>query len=179
MDDTIWRAHYADWFGYCLFWFGALKLVPGLSPAEELVRNTVYLLAHSAHLGNAHWLGVDFWQVYALDFIAAFFADAGNGFAAVNLAGSHLDKFSLWADLGGSVYHQEFGSYWSRVGIGRYSAGRSARTGAFDQALTMLNGPEEQYLQYPDLCTGPPGSHVRISFKSVMSRHWLIKVWIS
>ena len=26
------------------FWFGALKLVPGLSPAEGLVRNTVYFV---------------------------------------------------------------------------------------------------------------------------------------
>lgn len=28
--------------GVVFFWFGALKLVPGLSPAEELVRNTIY-----------------------------------------------------------------------------------------------------------------------------------------
>ena len=28
--------------GVVFFWFGALKLFPGLSPAEELVRNTVY-----------------------------------------------------------------------------------------------------------------------------------------
>ena len=26
------------------FWFGALKLFPGLSPAEELVRNTTYFV---------------------------------------------------------------------------------------------------------------------------------------
>ena len=30
--------------GIVFFWFGALKLVPGLSPAEELVRNTVYFV---------------------------------------------------------------------------------------------------------------------------------------
>ena len=30
--------------GLTFFWFGALKLVPGLSPAEELVRNTVYFI---------------------------------------------------------------------------------------------------------------------------------------
>jgi len=28
--------------GIIFFWFGALKLVPGLSPAEALVRNTIY-----------------------------------------------------------------------------------------------------------------------------------------
>jgi uncharacterized membrane protein YphA (DoxX/SURF4 family) len=28
--------------GVIFFWFGALKLAPGLSPAEQLVRNTVY-----------------------------------------------------------------------------------------------------------------------------------------
>ena len=30
--------------GLTFFWFGALKLIPGLSPAEELVRNTVYFV---------------------------------------------------------------------------------------------------------------------------------------
>ncbi len=30
--------------GVVFFWFGALKLVPGLSPAEQLVRNTVYFV---------------------------------------------------------------------------------------------------------------------------------------
>ena len=30
--------------GVIFFWFGALKLVPGLSPAEELVRNTTYFV---------------------------------------------------------------------------------------------------------------------------------------
>jgi len=30
--------------GVVFFWFGALKLWPGLSPAEELVRNTTYFV---------------------------------------------------------------------------------------------------------------------------------------
>ncbi|HEX9921252.1 MAG TPA: DoxX family membrane protein [Anaerolineae bacterium] len=30
--------------GVVFFWFGVLKLFPGLSPAEELVRNTVYFI---------------------------------------------------------------------------------------------------------------------------------------
>lgn len=30
--------------GIIFFWFGALKLVPGLSPAEELVYNTTYFV---------------------------------------------------------------------------------------------------------------------------------------
>lgn len=30
--------------GVVFFWFGTLKLFPGLSPAEELVRNTVYFI---------------------------------------------------------------------------------------------------------------------------------------
>ena len=30
--------------GVVFIWFGGLKLVPGLSPAEELVRNTVYFV---------------------------------------------------------------------------------------------------------------------------------------
>jgi len=30
--------------GVVFLWFGALKLAPGLSPAEELVRNTIYFV---------------------------------------------------------------------------------------------------------------------------------------
>jgi uncharacterized membrane protein YphA (DoxX/SURF4 family) len=30
--------------GVVFFWFGALKLFPGLSPAEDLVRNTTYFV---------------------------------------------------------------------------------------------------------------------------------------
>lgn len=46
---TRWMAHYGLiilrlGLGVIFFWFGALKLVPGLSPAEELVRNTVYFV---------------------------------------------------------------------------------------------------------------------------------------
>lgn len=46
---TRWMAKYAltivrIGLGIIFFWFGALKLVPGLSPAEELVRNTIYLV---------------------------------------------------------------------------------------------------------------------------------------
>jgi len=44
---TRWMAHYGPLvlrlgLGIVFFWFGALKLIPGLSPAEELVRNTIY-----------------------------------------------------------------------------------------------------------------------------------------
>ncbi len=46
---TRWMAQYGllvmrIGLGVVFFWFGALKLVPGLSPAEELVRNTVYFV---------------------------------------------------------------------------------------------------------------------------------------
>ena len=46
---TCWMARYGllimrIGLGIVFFWFGALKLVPGLSPAEELVRNTVYFV---------------------------------------------------------------------------------------------------------------------------------------
>ena len=44
---TRWMARYGltilrIGLGLIFFWFGALKLVPGLSPAEELVRSTTY-----------------------------------------------------------------------------------------------------------------------------------------
>ncbi len=46
---TNWMARYSLTIlrlglGIVFFWFGALKLVPGLSPAEELVRNTTYFV---------------------------------------------------------------------------------------------------------------------------------------
>jgi uncharacterized membrane protein YkgB len=46
---TRWMARYGlvimrIGLGIVFFWFGALKLVPDLSPAEELVRNTTYFV---------------------------------------------------------------------------------------------------------------------------------------
>jgi uncharacterized membrane protein YkgB len=46
---TRWMARYGlvimrIGLGIVFFWFGALKLVPGLSPAEALVRNTIYVV---------------------------------------------------------------------------------------------------------------------------------------
>lgn len=46
---THWMANYGMLImrvglGIVFFWFGALKLVPGLSPAEALVRNTTYFV---------------------------------------------------------------------------------------------------------------------------------------
>jgi uncharacterized membrane protein YkgB len=46
---TRWMARYGliimrIGLGVVFFWFGALKLVPDLSPAEELVRNTTYFV---------------------------------------------------------------------------------------------------------------------------------------
>jgi uncharacterized membrane protein YphA (DoxX/SURF4 family) len=46
---TQWMARYGLTMmrvalGVIFFWFGALKLVPGLSPAEELVRNTIFFV---------------------------------------------------------------------------------------------------------------------------------------
>ncbi len=46
---THWMAQYGltilrIGLGVVFFWFGALKLVPGLSPAEALVRNTIYFV---------------------------------------------------------------------------------------------------------------------------------------
>lgn len=51
LDRTItrWTARYGLLIlrlglGLTFFWFGALKLVPGLSPAEDLVRSTIYFI---------------------------------------------------------------------------------------------------------------------------------------
>lgn len=51
LDQTItrWMASYGLLImrlglGVVFFWFGALKLMPGLSPAEDLVRDTIYFV---------------------------------------------------------------------------------------------------------------------------------------
>lgn len=51
LDQTItrWMASYGLLImrlglGLVFFWFGALKLMPGLSPAEDLVRDTIYFV---------------------------------------------------------------------------------------------------------------------------------------
>lgn len=46
---THWMARYGLLImrlglGVVFFWFGALKLVPGLSPAEDLVKSTIYFV---------------------------------------------------------------------------------------------------------------------------------------
>jgi len=46
---TRWMARYSldvlrFALGVIFIWFGALKFIPGLSPAEELVRNTIYFV---------------------------------------------------------------------------------------------------------------------------------------
>jgi len=46
---TRWLAHYSIpilrvSLGVVFVWFGALKLFPGLSPAEDLVRNTIFFV---------------------------------------------------------------------------------------------------------------------------------------
>lgn len=46
---TRWMADYSIPFlrislGVVFFWFGVLKLFPGLSPAEDLVRNTIFII---------------------------------------------------------------------------------------------------------------------------------------
>ncbi|MCL4827683.1 MAG: DoxX family membrane protein [Caldilinea sp.] len=46
---TAWMARYGlvmmrIALGVIFFWFGALKLFPGLSPAEDLVRNTIFFI---------------------------------------------------------------------------------------------------------------------------------------
>lgn len=46
---TGWMAHYGlpilrVGLGIVFFWFGVLKFFPGLSPAEDLVRNTIYFV---------------------------------------------------------------------------------------------------------------------------------------
>ncbi len=69
---TSWMAKYSlpalrFGLGLIFVWFGALKFIPGLSPAEELVRNTIYfvdpdifmpiLALWEVAIGLGFWLG--------------------------------------------------------------------------------------------------------------------------
>src|SRR5687768_2418022 len=44
MDGKMGCAGHTDWAGDCLFLVWALKLFPNMSPAEDLVRDTVYFM---------------------------------------------------------------------------------------------------------------------------------------
>ena len=67
---TSWMAKYSlpalrFGLGLIFVWFGALKFVPGLSPAEELVRNTIYFVDPDIFMPIlALWevvIGLGFW----------------------------------------------------------------------------------------------------------------------
>ncbi len=67
---TSWMAKYSllalrFGLGLIFVWFGALKFVPGLSPAEDLVRNTIYFVDPDLFLPVlALWevvIGLGFW----------------------------------------------------------------------------------------------------------------------
>lgn len=76
IDITItrWMARYSLSFlrlglGIIFVWFGALKLFPGLSPAENLVRNTIYFVAPDIFLPI-----LAIWEVLiGLGFLLGFF----------------------------------------------------------------------------------------------------------
>lgn len=73
---TAWMANYSlavlrFGLGVIFLWFGALKLVPGLSPAEDLVRNTIYFIDPDIFLPM---LAV--WEmIIGLGFLAGFFTN--------------------------------------------------------------------------------------------------------
>lgn len=116
---TDWMAHYGLLLmrvalGVIFFWFGALKLVPGLSPAEDLVRNTLFcgstaVSACAGCVGNVDWLWVDHRAFHARNAAVALFADAWHCAADRRAAHSGLHRLSLWPDDRRAVHCQESG----------------------------------------------------------------------
>ena len=98
IDKTItrWMARYGLiilrlGLGIVFFWFGALKLVPGLSPAEELVRNTTYFVDPDLFLPVlAIWemvigLGLIFGRFMRITLLLLFLQMAGTALPLVTL----------------------------------------------------------------------------------------------
>ena len=93
---TRWMARYGLiilrlGLGIVFFWFGALKLVPGLSPAEELVRNTTYFVDPDRFLpALAIWemvigLGLIFGRFMRITLLLLFLQMAGTALPLVIL----------------------------------------------------------------------------------------------
>jgi uncharacterized membrane protein YphA (DoxX/SURF4 family) len=93
---THWMARYGLivlrlGLGIVFFWFGALKLVPGLSPAEELVRNTTYFVHPDLFLPIlAIWemgigLGLIFGKLMRITLLLLFLQMAGTALPLVIL----------------------------------------------------------------------------------------------
>ena len=91
---TDWMARYSMvvlrfGLGVVFVWFGALKLVPGLSPAEDLVRKTIYFINPDIFLPI-----LALWEVViGIGFLIGLFT---NRF-------QRLTIFLLFAQMGGTV----------------------------------------------------------------------------
>lgn len=57
--------------GLVYFWFGALKLVPNLSPAEDLAKNTIHRLTFGLIPDEVSIILLAFWEV-GLGFLFVF-----------------------------------------------------------------------------------------------------------
>ena len=69
--------------GIIFLWFGVLKFFKGLSPAEELVRKTIYFMdpdifTHTCALGIYHRTWFNNRKIYAVNSIAFISSDARN-----------------------------------------------------------------------------------------------------
>lgn len=109
---TRWMARYGLLIlrlglGIVFFWFGALKLVPGLSPAEELVRNTTYFVDPDLFLPVlAIWemiigLGLIFGRFMRVTLLLLFLQMAGTALPLVVLPGAVWTAFPYGLTLEG------------------------------------------------------------------------------
>lgn len=109
---TRWMARYGLsilrlGLGIVFFWFGALKLVPGLSPAEELVRNTTYFVDPDLFLPVlALWemvigLGLIFGKFMRITLLLLFFQMAGTALPLVILPDAVWTAFPYGLTLEG------------------------------------------------------------------------------
>ena len=114
--------------GLVFVWFGALKFFPGLSPAEDLVRNTIYFVPPSLFQPVlAGWevligVGLLLGRWMRLTLALLFAQMAGTALPLVLLPDVCWQVFPFVLTLEGQIHHQKSRSYRSGIGLGRASA---------------------------------------------------------
>ena len=124
--------------GVIFLWFGALKLVPGLSPAEELVRSTIYFVPPDlAQPVLAIWemvigLGLLLGRYLRLTLLLLFAQMAGTALPLVLLPDVVWTEFPYGLTLEGQIYREESGGDRRRHCDRRDCPRRAYHLGAYD-----------------------------------------------
>ena len=99
--------------GIIFFWFGALKLFPGMSPAEDLVRNSVFFVDPAlfqpvlALWEMAIGLGLITGYFMRLTLLLLFLQMPGTALPLLVTPAACFTSFPVWADAGRPVHREE------------------------------------------------------------------------